>query len=240
VDGLSTLLGPFEPAARGYVRPMGHVLDGILKLPPLIALALVFLLPAVEASIFVGVVVPGEIGVILGGVLANQHKLPLAAVLAAGILGAIIGDSIGYVVGDKYGERLLNKLPDRLLKPEHIEKSEESIRRLGGKAVFVGRFTAALRALIPGLAGMGRMPYRKFLAWNALGGALWASGFVILGYLAGSQYQRIERYANYIGLALLAAIATYFLFRWRRSKHNGTGPRHQPESQRPAADHPSR
>src|SRR6195952_2199542 len=103
---------------------MGHILEGILKLPPPIALALVFLLPAVEASIFVGVVVPGEIGVILGGVLANQHKLPLAAVLAAGILGAIIGDSIGYLVGRRYGHRLLNALPSKLLKPEHITRTE--------------------------------------------------------------------------------------------------------------------
>ncbi len=212
---------------------MGHVLEGILKLPPLLALALVFLLPAVEASIFVGVVVPGEIGVILGGVMANQHKLPLAAVLAAGILGAIIGDSIGYLVGDKYGERLLNKLPDRLLKPEHIQKSEETIRRLGGKAVFVGRFTAALRALIPGLAGMGRMPYRKFLAWNALGGAIWASAFVILGYLAGSQYKRIERYANYIGLALLGAIAAFFIVRHLRAKRHPSDPQPAPEQQQP-------
>jgi membrane-associated protein len=199
---------------------VSSVLEGILKLPPYLALALVFLLPAVEASIFVGVVVPGEIGVILGGVMANQHKLPLAAVLVAGIAGAIIGDSIGYFVGDKYGERILTRLPDRLVKPEHIQKSEETIRRLGGKAVFVGRFTAALRALIPGLAGMGRMPYRKFLAWNALGGALWATGFVILGYLAGSQYKRIEKYANYIGIALLVAIVAFFVARHYRGKRH--------------------
>ena len=202
---------------------MGHILEGILRLPPLLALALVFLLPAVEASIFVGVVVPGEIGVILGGVLANQHKLPLAAVLLAGIAGAIIGDSIGYLVGDKYGERLLTKLPDRLVKPEHIQKSEETIRRLGGRAVFVGRFTAALRALIPGLAGMAKLPYRKFLAWNALGGALWASGFVMLGYLAGSQYKRIEHYANYIGIGLLLVIVAIFVVRRQRRSRNTGG-----------------
>jgi membrane-associated protein len=194
------------------------ILEGILKLPPYVALLLVFLLPAVEASIFVGVVVPGEIGVILGGVLANQHKLALAAVLGAGIGGAIIGDSIGYWVGERYGERLLARVPDRLVKPENIQRSQETIRRLGGRAVFVGRFTAALRALVPGLAGVSKMPYRRFLAWNALGGATWATGFVILGYLAGSQYKRIERYANYIGLGLLVAIVGFFVLRHFRAK----------------------
>ncbi len=197
---------------------MGHLLEGILGLPPPLVLALVFVLPALEASAFVGVVVPGEIAVILGGVLANQHKLSLTAVLVAGICGAIIGDTIGYWVGQRYGETLLTKLPDRLLKAEHITRTKDTIRRLGGKAVFVGRFTAALRALVPGMAGMSRMPYRHFLPWNAMGGLTWASAFVILGYLAGSQYKRIEHYANLIGLALLAAIAVYFFLRHRRNK----------------------
>src|SRR3978361_1482344 len=126
---------------------MGHVLEGILHLPPWSALALVFLLPALEASAFVGVILPGEIGVILGGVLANQHKLPLAARLIPAIAGAGIGDSGGYWVGKRYGETLLSKIPNRVLKPEHVERAEQTIRNFGGKAVFVGRFTAALRAL---------------------------------------------------------------------------------------------
>jgi membrane-associated protein len=197
---------------------MGHVLEGILKLPPWLALALVFLLPALEASAFVGVVLPGEIGVILGGVLANQHKLPLSAVLIAAIAGAIIGDSIGYFVGKRYGETLLSKIPNRILKPEHVKRAEQTVRDFGGKAVFLGRFTAALRALVPGMAGMSRLHYGKFLAWNVAGGAIWAAAFAILGYLAGSQYQRLEHYANLIGLALLVAIAAFFVVRYRRKK----------------------
>jgi undecaprenyl-diphosphatase len=198
---------------------MGHILDRILLLPPSIALALVFLLPALEASAFVGVILPGEVGVILGGVLANQHKLPLAAVLVAAIAGAVIGDTIGYWVGKRYGETLLSKIPNRILKPEHLERAEESVRNFGGKAVFIGRFTAALRALIPGMAGMSRISYGRFLAWNAIGGLLWATAFVILGYLAGSQYKQIEHYANYIGLGLLLLIAAVLIIRHRRSQH---------------------
>ncbi len=201
---------------------MSHVLDGILRLPVAVALMLVFLLPALEASVFVGVVVPGEIGVILGGVLANQHRLPLAVVLLAGIAGAVIGDSVGYLVGARYGKRLLLSLPKRLVKPEHIDRTNETISRLGGKAVFVGRFTAALRALVPGMAGMAGMRYRTFLPWNVLGGAGWATAFVVLGYLAGSQYQRIEHYANYIGLALLAAAIALLVIRHRRATRRET------------------
>ncbi len=199
---------------------MGHVLEGILRLPPWLALALVFLLPALEASAFVGVVLPGEIGVILGGVMANQHKLPLAAVLIAGIAGAVIGDSIGYWVGKRYGEALLSKIPNRILKPDHIRRAEQTIRNFGGKAVFLGRFTAALRALVPGMAGMSRLHYGRFLAWNFLGGLVWATAFTVLGYLAGSQYQRLEHYANLIGLALLVAVAVFLVVRYRRNKQS--------------------
>jgi len=197
---------------------MSHLADRILQLPPAVALLLVFALPALEASAFVGFVIPGEIGVILGGVLANQHKIPLWAALAAGITGAVIGDSVGYEVGKRYGERLLTKIPNRVLKPEHLNRAEKSIRHQGGKAVFVGRFTAALRVLVPGLSGMSRVPYRTFLAWNVAGGALWATAFVLLGYAAGSQYQRVAHNATLFGIGLLVLIAGVIVFKRVRAK----------------------
>lgn len=131
--------------------------------------------------------------------------------------GASVGDSIGYAVGLRYGETLLSKIPNRILKPEHVQRAEGSIRRFGGKSVFIGRFTAALRALVPGLAGMSRLPYRRFLAWNALGGLIWACTFVVLGYLAGSQYKQREHYANYLGIGLLIAVAAVVYVRHRRN-----------------------
>ena len=198
------------------------MLDGILHLPPLVVLVLVFVFPAAEASIFVGVVVPGEIGIVLGGVLANQHKLPLWAVLGAAVAGAIIGDSIGYWVGSRYGEWILRHLPNRVIDEAKIKRAEDVVRRWGGRAVFVGRFTAALRALVPGTAGMSGIHYRKFLLWNVLGGSVWAVSYVMIGYLAGSQYQRIERYANYIGIALVVVIVVVLVIRHRRrTPHRG-------------------
>jgi membrane-associated protein len=197
---------------------VSHLADSILRMPPLIALLLVFGLPALEASAFVGFIVPGEIGVILGGVLANQHKLPLWAALVAGISGAVIGDSIGYEIGKRYGERLLDKIPNRILKPDHVKRAEESVRRNGGKAVFVGRFTAALRVLVPGFSGMSRIPYGKFLAWNAAGGILWATAFVLLGYVAGSQYEKVAHNATWVGVGLLVVIIAVVVTKVVRSR----------------------
>src|SRR5690348_15987079 len=166
--------------------PMNGVVEHILTLPPWVALLIVFAMPALEASTFLGFIFPGEIACLLGGVLAFESKLSLPLVIVAAICGAVIGDSVGYFVGLRFGDKLLEKLPSRFVKPEHVKRTKELIRRLGGRAVFVGRFTAALRALVPGFAGVSNMQYRTFLLWNFVGGTLWASGVVVAGYLAGN------------------------------------------------------
>ena len=136
--------------------------------------------------------------------------------LAAAIAGAIIGDSVGYEVGKKWGDKLLTRLPHRFVKPEHIQQGKDLINRLGGKAVFTGRFAAALRALVPGLCGVSRVPYRKFLFWNALGGIAWATGFTLLGYAAGNAWHKVEHYASLVswvllGLAVAGGLALFLV-----------------------------
>lgn len=163
--------------------------DKILTLPAWLVLALVFLLPALEASAFIGFVFPGEIAVILGGVAAWRGTVPLWAVITAAVAGAIAGDSAGYLIGRRWGEGLLygtiGRLPViRRHLARHLESARAYVRRRQGSAVFFGRFTAALRVLVPGLAGMSRIRYPVFLAYNVVGGALWGTGMAVLGYLA--------------------------------------------------------
>ena len=185
---------------------MGHLADRILALHGWAVLVVVFLLPALESSAFVGFVFPGEIAVVLGGVLASEHRAPLPAVIAAAVAGAIIGDSVGYLVGERWGRRILEGSIGRIVKHEHLDRAERYLAERGGKAVFLGRFTAALRVLIPGLAGMARMRYRTFAMYNALGGAAWAIGFVLLGYVAGTGWQRVEHTAGRASLLLLVVL----------------------------------
>jgi undecaprenyl-diphosphatase len=182
---------------------LSWISDTLVKLPGPAALAVVFLLPALEASVFLGFVFPGEIAVVIGGFLAYNHTVNFAVVLACAIAGAIIGDSVGYEVGKKWGDSLLVRLPKRFVKPEHVDQGKALIHRLGGKAVFAGRFAAALRALVPGLCGVSRIPYRKFLFWNALGGMVWATAFTVLGYAAGNAWHRVEHYASIVSWILL-------------------------------------
>jgi hypothetical protein len=113
--------------------------------------------------------------------------------MAAAVVGAVLGDTVGYEVGRRYGDRLLARATRRLVRPEAVERARLVIVRRGGPAVLVGRFTAALRALVPGIAGTSRMPYRTFAAWNVAGGVLWGTAFSVLGFLAGRSYRLLER-----------------------------------------------
>lgn len=185
---------------------MSGLAEHILNLHGVLALLLVFTLVALEASAFIGFLFPGEIACILGGVLAFQGRVSLVAAMAAAVLGAVVGDSIGYAIGRRYGERLLNRVPDRMLKPEHIQRSKAAVARLGGKAVFVGRFTAALRVLVPGMCGMAGMRYRTFALFNIAGGLVWAGGSVLLGYLAGASWRQLNHALSLAGLSVLGVV----------------------------------
>jgi len=182
---------------------IGAIAERILALHGWAALAVVFLLPALESSAFLGFLFPGEIAVLLGGVLASQRNVGLTGVLAAGVAGAIIGDTVGYEVGKRWGRQLLHGSIGRFVKTDHLQRAERYLQTRGGKAVFFGRFTAALRVLIPGLAGMSGLRYRRFLAYNAAGGLLWATGFVLAGYVAGDSWRSVEHIAGRAGIVLL-------------------------------------
>jgi undecaprenyl-diphosphatase len=181
--------------------------DHLLALNGTLVLIAVFLLPALESSVFLGFLIPGETAVVIGGVAAYNGRIELWAVLLMAILGAVIGDSVGYAVGKRWGDTLLSRLPARLIKPSSVRQSKELVKRLGGRAVFAGRFAAALRALVPGLCGVSEMRYRTFATWNILGGTTWATGFVLLGYFAGAGWHQIEHYASVASWILVGVIA---------------------------------
>jgi membrane protein DedA with SNARE-associated domain/membrane-associated phospholipid phosphatase len=185
---------------------LSRVTETILSLHGWAALLVVFLLPALEASAFFGVVFPGEIAVILGGVLAFQHRVELGAVMAVAVVGAVVGDTVGYLVGRRWGRRMLHGSLRRFVKAHHLDQAERFLARHGGKAVFFGRWTAALRALIPGLAGMSGVHYRTFAIWNVLGGGLWAATFVLVGYVAGEGWRKVEEIAKRASLVLLLIV----------------------------------
>ncbi|MCU1562276.1 MAG: DedA family protein [Arthrobacter sp.] len=182
---------------------MGAFVDGILNIDPVLAYALVTCLVFAEDALFLGFLIPGETAAVLGGVIASRGEGQLWLMMVLVILAAVLGDTAGYEVGRHFGPRLLAlKILDR--HRARLQKAQDFLRRRGGSAVFLGRFIAFFRAVMPGLAGIARMPYQRFLAFNAAGGVVWGAGFVLLGFLAGNSYEAV---ANTVGRDLAAAAA---------------------------------
>jgi membrane-associated protein len=138
---------------------MGQLIEALLSSSGWVALVVLFALPALEAPVFLGLVLPGELALLLGGVLASQGRVPLGAALAVGVAGALAGDTAGYWIGRHWGPRLLASRLGRRVGPARLHKVEALLLRGGGGPLLVGRCTAGVRVVLPGLAGMLGLRY---------------------------------------------------------------------------------
>ena len=169
-----------------------------------------------EVAIVIGFFVPGEIAAITGGVLASQHKVSLLIMVVVVAIAAVGGNFVGYEFGRLTGPWLLSHRP--LKDHPAALRAQSLIRRRGGPAVFLGRWVAVVRALVPGIAGVSSMDRRVFGIFSIVGGVAWATTWVLAGYAAGISYTRL---VNSIGVWSLAIVAVLVLssilyFAWRR------------------------
>ncbi|MHB1173386.1 MAG: DedA family protein [Lacisediminihabitans sp.] len=206
---------------------MGAIVDSILGVNAVLAYVLVFLLVFAEDALFVGFVLPGETAAVLGGVVASRGHVQLWLMIVLVVAAAITGDSVGYEVGKHFGPKILEL---RLLQKRRasLDKARDFLRRRGGGAVFLGRFVAFFRAVMPALAGISHMPYRRFLPYNAAGGIAWGTGFVLLGFLAGNSYALVAKTvgrdtAVVVVLVVVAAFVVWRIRKHRTAKATGQG-----------------
>ena len=155
---------------------------------------------------FFGFVLPGETAVVYGGVLADAGKVSVYVVLAVVIVAAVLGDSVGFEVGPQARARGWSRAPFVRRYPDRVGAAQAYLRRRGGRAVVAGRFTAFLRAVMPALAGASRMEYPRFLVFNALGGVLWGTACVLLGYFAAHSISRVTHYLGLTSGVIVALI----------------------------------
>jgi membrane-associated protein len=208
----------------------------ILELPGWLVLLVASLVVFTEDAIFVGFVVPGETVALIAGAAAKLGHVSLANVLVVVVVAAIVGDTVGYELGRHLGPRVLQwRILARHRK--RLDDAQDFLARRGGAAVFLGRWTAFFRAVMPALAGTARMPYPKFLAWNAAGGITWGATVVLLGYAAGASYARVEKTFGRDAAVIVLAIVIVAILIWRIRKHRaerragtGTGDRGDDES----------
>ncbi|MGW4226778.1 DedA family protein [Streptomyces bauhiniae] len=189
---------------------------------------------AVGAVVFLedfGVPAPGETILLAAGVYAGAGELNIVAVAAIAFAAAVLGDNVGYVIGRTGGRVFVERWGKYiLLTPKRFEAAEAFFRRHGGKIVTVARFVEGLRQANGIIAGTTGMPWPRFLAFNALGAALWVGLWSSLAYLAGSHitavYDEIVRYQRYVLVAvglLVAALVVRHLMRRRRARRNDVG-----------------
>ncbi|MDH6282930.1 DedA family protein [Prescottella agglutinans] len=209
---------------------MSGFVDQLLGVSAVWVYVCVALLVFLEDAIFIGFVLPGETAAVVGGVAASFGHVNVVAMAAIVVVAAIVGDSVGYEVGKHVGPRMLER-PIIAHRRARLDAAQNYLARRGGSAVFLGRFVAFLRAVMPALAGMSRMPYRRFLAYNAAGGLVWGIGFVLLGYLAGSSYAAVANTVGHTTALVVAAVAVVAVVVWRirarRHTHvtgSGSGP----------------
>lgn len=197
---------------------MSGLLDKLTSLPAGWVYLLVGLLVFAEDALFIGFLVPGETAAILGGVTASLGRTSLPAMIAIVVAAAIIGDTIGYQIGKHYGVRALGIKP-LARRRQRIDAARAFLARRGGPAVFLGRFVAFFRAMMPFLAGTSHMRYRTFLTYNAAGGTVWGVAVVLLGYFAGTSYQHIEHVFGRAAAIIVAAVVLIALVVWQIRRH---------------------
>jgi membrane-associated protein len=176
-----------------------------------------------EAAIMIGLVLPGETALLVAGFAAHQGWIELWPMIVVAVGAAVVGDSVGYEVGRRLGPRWRESRLGRRMGTARWATTDAFLARHGGFAVLLGRFTAVLRALVPGMAGMTRMPYlRTFLPWNVTGGVLWGAGCVLLGYGFSATLATAGRYLTLGSLLLVGLLLVGFvlvrLLRRRRAR----------------------
>ncbi|MGI8667746.1 MAG: DedA family protein [Jatrophihabitans sp.] len=182
-----------------FLKHLGDHVGGWLYL---IAALLAF----AEAAILIGMVLPGETALLVAGYFCHEGVLRLSIMIPVAILAAVAGDSVGYEFGRKFGPGFRRTRLGNWIGEQRWDGVDRFLHKHGGKAVLLGRLTAVLRALMPSMAGMSGMRYRTFLLWNAVGGIIWASGCILLGWAFASALHTIESYLTWAPLAVLAAL----------------------------------
>ncbi|MDP9232061.1 MAG: DedA family protein [Actinomycetota bacterium] len=189
-------------------------MSGLVHHYGLIAL---FLIVMLESG---GVPLPGETALVTAGVFASRGELDIIEVIAVAATAAILGDNVGYWAGRTGGRKLLerSKLLSRWTEGV-LPWAEGFFHRHGAKTIFIGRFFSVLRVTVAWMAGISRMPWLKFLAWNAAGGICWAALVGLVAYYLGqAAADAISRYGLIGGsvLVALAALALVGFHFWKK------------------------
>jgi membrane protein DedA with SNARE-associated domain/membrane-associated phospholipid phosphatase len=178
-----------------------------------------------ETGAFVGLVVPGETVMLLGGAVAGQGAIDIYLLIAIAWFSAWAGDTTSFFLGRRLGREFVMKHGPRFgISHERFERVEDYFSRHGGKTIFIGRFISLVRAFAPFIAGSSGMRYRAFVPYSVLGTGLWASAHILIGYFFSRSIETAAKYAGkgaFLLATLIVVVAgSVFLYRHFRVAAN--------------------
>ena len=180
-----------------------------------------------ETGLLIGFFLPGDSLLFTAGILANQGKLNLAAVLFGCFAAAVLGDQVGFTIGQRMGPRLLRRPDSRLFKREYIDRTEDFFDRHGAKTIVLARFVPVVRTFAPVVAGVGKMSRRTFISFNVIGAFIWVFGVTLAGYwLADAIGDSIDTYLYPLIAAIIIDLVDPAVPRVAQGQEAGTARLH--------------
>jgi membrane-associated protein len=149
-----------------------------------------------ETGLLVGFFLPGDSLLITAGLVAATGALDIWWLNVLLSIAAIVGDSVGYAIGARIGPRLFTREKSLLFNPRHVERTRRFYARHGARTIVIARFVPIVRTFAPVVAGVGQMPYRRFLFYNVAGGVGWVVSMTWTGYLLGQTIPNIDRHIH--------------------------------------------
>ncbi|MFN8160652.1 MAG: bifunctional DedA family/phosphatase PAP2 family protein [Solirubrobacterales bacterium] len=214
--------------AIGRLFPQGHlqqILDDIASALGAWTYLLVGLFAFLETGAFVGLFVPGETVMLIGGAVAGQGAVDVYLLIAVAWFGAWLGDTTSFHVGRRLGRGFVLRHGPRLgISEERFERVEDYFSRHGGKTILIGRFISLVRALAPFVAGSSGMRYRAFVPYSILGTGIWSSEHILIGYVFSRSVDSAAKYAGrgafLLGSLIVVTVAIVVGFRFLREAEN--------------------
>jgi len=180
-----------------------------------------FLIVFAETGLFLGFFFPGDSLLFVAGLLAAQGFFSPESLIATIAVAAITGNMAGYWFGEKVGPKLFDREDSLLFRKQHVYRAQAFYEEHGAKTIALARFIPIVRTFAPIVAGVAKMRYQTFLAYNIIGGLVWTVGLVLGGYLFGNLISDVDRYLLPVILAIIVVSflpAVWHVMKERRSE----------------------
>ncbi len=164
---------------------------------------------------------PGDSMLFVAGLFAAEGTLNIFTLNAVLIPCAILGDATSYFIGARSGGKLFAKPESRFFKPAHLQKAADFYEKHGGKAIIIARFMPIVRTFVPVVAGMAKMPYRRFATYNIIGAASWILSMSLLGYFMGNVIPNIDKHIEKVIIGVVFVSITPGLWEWWKARRAG-------------------